>query len=392
MRIVYFDCTAGAAGDMILGALLDAGAPLDRVMECLDALELDDWSLDVEVTTRGELRATKATVLATNGGAARPYADIVRLISNAGLPGNVTERSLRVFEALATAEARVHGRTMDDVHLHEVGDVDSIIDIVGSCAALEHFMPARIVTSAIATGTGTVATHHGELPIPAPAVLEILHGAALFGRATDHELVTPTGAAILAAITDEFGDLPPLTIQTTGTGAGSRDHAWPNVVRVVVGEPVHAAGSGDDVLVIEANIDDMSPEFVPDVIEMLLAAGAQDAWVAPIVMKKGRPGFTLSVLADASSRDRVTDVVFRETTTLGLRVTAARKDALPREWIEVDVASHPVRVKVGRRAGEVVTMSPEHDDAVKAARGSGLPLKEVYARALIAARDHESVR
>ncbi|MGH2729672.1 MAG: nickel pincer cofactor biosynthesis protein LarC [Actinomycetota bacterium] len=390
MRILYFDCTAGAAGDMILGALLDAGAPVGEVRSSLDALDVAGWQLDLAAVTRGGLRATHAKVSADDESSARSYSDIIRIVSGASLSDSIKSTALKAFDALATAEARVHARTKDDVHLHEVGGIDALVDIIGSCAALDHFRPAHVVTSPIATGVGTIEGDHGTLPLPAPAVAEILKGAVLTGRAIDRELITPTGAAILVAVTDEFADLPEMRLEATGYGAGSWELDWPNVVRVLVGDGA-ATVVGDDVFVIETNLDDMSPEFFPHVIETLLIAGAQDVWVTPIVMKKGRPGYTLSALVDASAKERVADGVYRETTTLGLRITPAVKDALTREWIEIDVASCAVRVKLGRRAGEIVTIAPEHDDAVKAAKASGLPLKEVYSRALQAARDHHAI-
>jgi len=390
MRIVYFDCTAGAAGDMILGALLDAGAPVADVRASLDALDVPGWELDLEAVTRRGLRATHAQVSVDDESPARSYSDITRIVSDAPLSDPIKSSALKAFDALATAEARVHARTKNDVQWHEVGGIDALVDIVGSCAALEHFHPVRVVTSPIGTGAGIIESDHGTLPLPAPAVAEILKGAVLTGRATDRELVTPTGAAILAAVTDEFGDLPEMRLEATGYGAGSWNLDWPNVVRVLVGD---GAGTvpGDEVFVIESNLDDMSPELFPHVIETLLVAGAQDVWVTSIVMKKGRPGYTLSALVDASAKERVVDMVYRETTTLGLRITPAVKHALTREWIEIDVASCAVRVKLGRRAGEIVTMAPEHNDAVKAAKASGLPLKEVYSRALQAARDHHAI-
>jgi uncharacterized protein (TIGR00299 family) protein len=390
MKIVYFDCTAGAAGDMILGALLDAGAPVADVRASLDALDVPGWELDLAAVTRSGLLATQAKVSVHGEPPAHSYRDIVRLVTDAPLADRIKFTAVSAFDALATAEARVHGQTIDDVHLHEVGGIDALVDIIGSCAALDHFRPARVVTSPIATGVGTIESDHGTLPLPAPAVAEILKGAVLTGRATDRELVTPTGAAILAAVTDEFGDLPEMRLEATGYGAGSWELNWPNVVRVLVGD---GAGTvpADDVFVIESNLDDMSPELFPHVIETLLVAGAQDVWVTSIVMKKGRPGYMLSALVDASGKERVVDGIYGETTTLGLRITPAVKDALVREWIEVDVASCAVRVKLGRRAGEIVTMAPEHDDAVKAAKASGLPLKEVYSRALQAARDHHAI-
>jgi uncharacterized protein (TIGR00299 family) protein len=298
----------------------------------------------------------------------------------------VEERVRRAFDILARAEARVHGVPLEQVHFHEVGAHDAIVDIVGSAAALESLAPDEVITSSIPTGRGFVDSAGGTLPVPAPAVTEILRGATLYERG-DAELVTPTGAALLAAFTDRFDAMPPLELEATGYGAGKHDTGRePNVLRVLVGRVVEPALTAPTAILIETNIDDMSPELLPYVIDSLLVAGAQDAWLTSIVMKKGRPAFTLSVLVGRAEIDRVLDVVYRETTTLGVRVREVAKDELAREWIEVSVSGQPVRVKVGRWGGEIVTLAPEYDDAARTARATGLPVKEVYAEATRLAR------
>lgn len=372
---------------MLLGSLIDAGAPVERVRSAVGALKLPAWSLDVGTTTRRGLRGTRVAVTVTESQPARPYAHVRALVETASLEVAVRRRALRTFEVLAAAEARVHGVSVGDVHLHEAGATDALIDIVGTCAALESLRPDKVVASPVATGFGAVDTAHGPLPVPAPAVVEILRGVTVFGRG-GHELVTPTGAALLVANCDDFGTLPPMRIEACGYGAGRNELEWPNVVRVLVGD----AGRTDEAVVIEANLDDMNPELLPDVIELLLAAGAQDAWVIPVIMKKGRSAFILSALVSASIRDQAIDIIFRETTTLGLRVQSVEKHELHREWIEVQVGDHPVRVKIARRAGEVVTAAPEHDDARRAARATSRPLKDVYADALAAARRQMATR
>lgn len=387
MRTLYFDCFSGAAGDMILGALLDAGAPEAVVRNELESLQLPEWTLELTRTKRGNIAATKATVAVSDDGSERSYRSIRELLEQSALAPAVRERAARCFALLAEAEGKIHDQAPEDVHFHEAGSLDAIVDIVGSCAALEHFMPARVVTSPIAAGSGTVETGHGTLPVPVPAVTEILagSGARVFARG-EGELLTPTGAAILAAVSDDFGELPLLAPEACGYGAGSRDDtAIPNVVRVLVGAgPLDEPNDGGVVL-IETNLDDMSPELMPYVIEVLLGAGAQDAWVTPIVMKKGRPALTLSVLAEASLCDALVEILYRETTTFGVRVTPVTKETASRRWIEVTVAGHPVRVKIATRAGEVMTVAPEYEDARRAARAGGLPLKEVYEQARRAA-------
>jgi uncharacterized protein (TIGR00299 family) protein len=383
LKTLYFDCFSGASGDMILGALFDLGVPLEAVRKELDALRLEGWDLSVDEVKRAGLRATKANVVIDPSGERRPYKEVVDAIESAPLSPGVSARALGTFGALARAEARVHGLDPGEVHFHEVGSLDAIIDVVGVSAALEHLGPKRIVTSSLAVGTGTTRGSHGMLPIPPPAVVEVLAGtgAAIEQRGSG-ELLTPTGAALLASNSDAFGSLPAMRLEGTGYGAGSRELEVPNVLRVLWGEGIDVSGR-DQVVIIECNLDDISPELLPHVIETLLAAGAQDAWVTPIVMKKGRPAFTVSVLVSIEKREELTGTLFEETSTLGLRILPAEKLVLERKWAEVDIDGVPVRVKIGLREGRVVTASPEYEDAVAAARATGLPLKEIYRRVAV---------
>jgi pyridinium-3,5-bisthiocarboxylic acid mononucleotide nickel chelatase len=386
MKALYFDCISGASGDMVLGALIDAGADIERVKDELSSLRIGHWDLDIHEVTRGSIRATRCEAIVTNDNTERSYSDVVHLLADGDLTMQVEERARRAFEILARAESRVHGVPLEQVHFHEVGARDAIVDIVGSAAALESLAPDEVITSSIPTGRGFVDSADGLLPVPAPAVTDILRGATLYERG-EEELVTPTGAALLAAFTDRFGSMPPLELEATGYGAGQRDAGRePNVLRVLLGRVTDAVVPGPTAILVETNIDDMSPELLPYVIDSLLAAGAQDAWITSILMKKGRPAFTLSALMGTAEIDRVLDVVYRETTTLGVRVREVTKDELAREWIEVEVAGQSVRVKMGRRGGVIVTMAPEHEDAVRAARATGLPLKEVYSEATRLAR------
>ena len=387
MTVLYFDCFSGASGDMVLGALLDAGVPEDIVLESLSALHLEGWALDISTATKSGVRATKATVSTTGTGAERTYESIVDVLKSSSLAPKVLDRAVVVFDVLAQAEAKVHGKDARDVHFHEVGSLDAIIDIVGSCAALAHLAPDMVVTSSIPTGSGLIDSAHGRLPLPAPAVAEILsaHGAPLLARGT-RELTTPTGAALLATWSNSFGQLPPMRVERIGYGAGSADDDIPNVLRVFVGQLESDATAVPQALLIETNVDDMSGELLPHVIERLMQEGAQDAWLTPITMKKGRPAHTISVLVDAGRRDAVLEVLFSETTTLGVRTSTVEKEILDREWTSVEVGGHPVRIKTARRRGTTVTMAPEYEDALAAATASGLSLKEVYERALSAAR------
>lgn len=380
MTVLYLDCLSGAAGDMLLGALLDAGVPEPTVRSAIEGLQLEGWDLTVHKVAKRGIEATKVDVAVTGEPGTRSHADIREILNTAELSDPVRERALATVRVLAEAEAKVHGKDPDEVQLHEAGGVDALVDIVGCAAAIEYLNPSRIVGSPMVTGRGWVEAAHGPLPIPAPAVLEILQGIALEERG-DQELVTPTGAAILRASCHEFGSMPPLKVRKVGYGAGSRDLAWPNVVRALLGSEIHPA-TGDTAWLIETNIDDMTPELIPHCIKSIIGAGASDAWTTPIVMKKGRPAITLSVLVRDDVREAVLDVLYRETTTLGVRMQPVTKDELEREWVNVKVGAQQVRVKLGLRGHDVVNVSPEYEDALIAARAEGIPLREVYERAV----------
>ncbi|MFN2524844.1 MAG: nickel pincer cofactor biosynthesis protein LarC, partial [Actinomycetota bacterium] len=294
MTLVYFDCFAGAAGDMILGALVDAGAPAQLVQEAIRRLGLADVRLEFVQVSRSGLRATKAVVSAPSQPGTRTLTEITAIIRQAGLDERVTTNALHVFELLARAEARAHGSPPEAVHLHEVGMADSIVDVVGSVVALDHFRPTQVVCSDLPVGEGTARGAHGPVPVPSPATLELLRGIPVRGGGT-HETVTPSGAALLAGLSDAFERLPRVILDTVGYGAGDRNTEAPNVLRVMIGRPLAEEPPSTDprsepVLVMEANLDDMNPEVLPYALEQLIVAGAQDAWVTPVLMKKGRPG------------------------------------------------------------------------------------------------------
>lgn len=381
MKTLYLDCFSGASGDMILGALIDAGADREAVAEALTALPIEGVSLDVHTVMKGAIQATSVAPNVDAVTSSRNYAGIVGLLEGAGLDAGTKRRSLAAFRALGDAEAKIHGVPIEDVHFHEVGSEDAILDIVGACAALEDLAPDRVVVSSIATGRGYTDSMHGTIPIPAPAVLEILTGAELYERGT-RELITPTGAVLLATWADSFGAMPPMTIGKVGYGAGTSDLEWPNVLRVVVGEGSERIAPDIATQLLETNIDDMGPELIPYVIERTLKAGALDAWATPVHMKKGRIGVVLSVLVEQGAAQEVLDVVFKETTTFGVRISNVDREILDRKEQAVDVAGHPVRVKVGYRDDRVVSVSPEYEDAAAAARATGMPLKDVYRTAV----------
>jgi uncharacterized protein (TIGR00299 family) protein len=392
MRIAYFDCIAGISGDMALGALIDAGADFDAIREELANLPLEPFDLELEDAETAGFHARRIVVRPSDGSVIRTYASIRTLLLAAGLPPAASALAQRIFRRLAEAEATVHRKEIDLVTFHEIGAVDSIVDITGSALALTMLGVDRVFASAIPTGMGMTRTEHGAMPIPAPAVVELLRGAPLFSRGVPFELVTPTGAAILAATVEGYGDIPAMRIASVGYGAGTHDIGSPNLLRVLVGEEVagrvatdaedEPAPAGTTELVLETNVDDLSPEVTAFVLEELMAAGAKDAWLVPIVMKKGRPAVTISVLCSAERADALRRIMFRETGTLGVRATPVVKTALERSSTKVETRFGVVAVKLGILDGRTVSLSPEYEDCARVAREAGVPLKDVYDEAL----------
>ncbi|MDR6979648.1 uncharacterized protein (TIGR00299 family) protein [Streptomyces sp. 3330] len=393
MRTAWLDVSAGVAGDMLLGALLDAGAPLDGVRAAVDAVLPYTVRLTCEQVTRAGLRATRVRVLATaTDQPRRTWRTIRALLEHAppALPEQARGNALAVFARLAEAEAHVHGVDPEKVHFHEVGAWDSVADVVGVCAALHLLDAGRVVASPLAVGAGTVRAAHGEIPVPVPAVARLATGWQVFAGGRG-ELATPTGAALVTALAEECSDLPPMRLEATGVGAGTRDiPGRPNVVRVLLGTPApdfgDTAGPGGDV-VLEANVDDLDPRLWPGVLSALLAGGASDAWLVPVLMKKGRPAHTLCVLAPYGRADALRDTVFRQTSTLGVREHRVRKTALERGWCGVDVLGSRLPVKVGHRDGRIVQATPEFEDVARLAADLGLPPRVVLAETAAAAAD-----
>ncbi len=379
-RVAWFHCFAGIAGDMALGALLDAGADLDEVRRLVERVPIGGWSLDAEPVLRAGLAATHAVVRARDDGVVRTHAHIVGLLEEARLPERVRDRALAVFAALATVEARLHRRPIAQVHFHEVGGHDAIVDIVGVCAALEVLGVDTVVASPVAVGLGMVRSAHGALPNPAPAVVELLRGVPTVGRDVAVELTTPTGAAILAALSAGYGPQPALTAETTGRGAGTRElDGLPNLTQVVVGVATVGTGdlpAGEPLAQVEANLDDATGEELAAAIAALLEAGAADAWLTPVLMKKGRPGTLVSFLAPSQLVGTLLEVLRRETGTLGARGVVVERWAASRELASVEVDGGTVRVK---RAADRIKV--EHDDALAIARRTGRPLREVLREA-----------
>lgn len=374
---VWFHCFSGISGDMALGSLLDAGADVDEVTAICERLPVSGWGLRTEPVMRAGIAATRAVVVARETSVVRTAAHISALVEEARLPDRVRIRALAVFDALARAEGRLHRRPPEQVHFHEVGAIDSIVDIVGTCAALEVLEVDEVHASPVAVGRGMVRSAHGHIPTPAPAVIELLTGASTYGVDIQHELTTPTGAAILAALAASFGPIPAMTIAASGFGAGEREHEHrPNLTQAVLGAVDAARAAGQPVTLLETNVDDVTGEMLAHAVAALLDAGAHDAWITPIVMKKGRPAHTVSALVDAALVDQVAETMLTETGSLGLRGQRLERWPEARRTETVDVEGRRVRVKVS--AGRVKV---EHDDAARAAEQTGLPVREVVSLA-----------
>lgn len=385
-RLAYLDCVGGLAGDMLLAALLDAGASRETLLSVPQALGLEHVEISAERVERQGIGALHVRVDAPHDHADRPYRDIRMLLEEAAITDAVRARSLDAFARLAEVEARIHGVGIDDVHFHELGAVDTLVDVCGAFVLLDDLGVVRVSCSPLPFARGLTRAAHGVIPLPAPATLALLEGAPLVGVEMEAELVTPTGAAIAATIVDEWGALPPLTLERVGYGAGTKDFSdRPNVVRVVLGtRTMEATG---DVVLLETNLDDLVPELVPDAVERCFAAGALDVWTVPAQMKKGRPGIVFSVLARPAAEADLARVLLEETTALGVRVRRLGRYELEREEKVVAVDGGAVRVKVGLLDGRVVNVAPEHDDCARVARETGRAVKSVWTEALARAQE-----
>jgi uncharacterized protein (TIGR00299 family) protein len=375
MKICYLDAFSGISGDMLVGALADAGAPQDALLDGLEGLGLGA-AYEFTRTRRAGISATRFHVKGGESSAHRHLHHILEILDKAPLPERVRRDAAAVFRRLGEAEARVHALPLEKVHFHEVGAVDSIADVVGACLGFALLGIERVFCSAVNVGRGTVHTEHGTLPVPAPATAELLRGKPVYAQGPEAELTTPTGAALAVTLAQEFGPMPPMRLQETGYGAGTRDFpGQPNVLRVLTGER-SAATEATTVSVIEANLDDASPEVLGYATERLLEAGALDVALAPLVMKKGRPGTLLQVVTRPEDRERLAALVFAETTTLGLRWWTAERRVQERRWVDVETRYGRVRIKVGES-----TWAPEYEDCRRLAREAGVPLKDVLAEA-----------
>lgn len=384
-RAAHFDAASGAAGDMIVAALVDAGLPEDSLTRFLNGLGLSGYAVEFERVKRHGL-AARRFVVALDASQPQPHRHlhhVVKILEAAPMPDVVRANAIRVFQRLAEAEAKVHATTVERVHFHEVGAVDAIVDVVGACFGLHQLGVERVVCSPIPTGFGTVRCAHGEMPVPAPATAELLRGVPLAKADISGELTTPTGAALLTTLASSFGPLPAMTLSAVGCGAGTKDFAErANILRVLIGEVAEptreAVGptGADEIAVLETNLDDASPQVVAYAVERLWEIGALDVYTLPIQMKKGRAGVLLCVLCEPHRAAEAERVIFSQTPTFGIRRTTAQRSTLSRRHETVATEFGPVRVKVGER-GDVMTASPEYEDCREAAMRCNAPLQTV---------------
>jgi len=413
MRIAYWDCFSGIAGDMSLGAMVGCGLSVDELRQDLAGLALEGFRIDHRRVLRGALAADKIDVVIEGGDPPdqrrehhdhsvagdhhhhddhhphRGLAEIRDILESSSLPPGVAERADKVFEALCEAEAAVHGVTIDEVHLHEVGAIDAIVDIVGACCGLRRLGIESIRCSPLNVGSGSVSTAHGVLPVPAPATAHLLRDAPVYSEGPEVELVTPTGAALVAVLADGFGRWPAMKVRAIGYGAG--DHEFDrraNVLRMVVGDTLEgdeaAAATSEGVSVLETNLDDANPQIIGALLPRLLDAGALDAFTTPVSMKKNRPGIQLTVIAANQDLDALAELVLRETTTLGVRIYPVERRELARHHVDVNTRWGPVRVKVGMLGDEIVNWAPEFDDCDRLAHDAGVAVKQVIQAATAA--------
>ncbi len=402
MKIAYFDCFAGVAGDMIVGALLDAGLALPD-LECeLAKLGVAGYRVEARKTEKNGISGTKFDVVTEEENVSRSAAEIIRIVEDSVLDEDVKRTSAAILLTLAGAEARIHNVSIDTIHLHEVGGLDAIVDVVSSVAGLKLLGVDAVRSSTIHVGTGFLECAHGTLPVPAPATLALLEGVPVVSRGIEAELATPTGVAIVRTLAGGggeriaesaaepraggFGPMPAMHVETTGYGAGGRDLPIPNLLRVTIGQ-ADSAYEADEVTLIETNIDDMSPEIIGYVCELLLSRGALDVYTTSVFMKKNRPGTLLSVLARPADENAVVATLFEETTTLGVRIGRLRRQKLARETIEVDTRFGSATIKVSRRDGQIANVAPEYESVREIALQRGVPLKDVYDEVTRTAKD-----
>ena len=381
MKIAYFDCFSGASGDMILGALIDAGLSPVSFKKELKKLRLPTVRIQVKKVLKGGLSATRVVV--EGRGEERHHRnlrELLKIVEKSALDRGIKEKSREIFERIARVEAEIHRRPIDEIHFHEIGGLDSIVDIVGAVWGFNHLEIDEIHVSKVNVGSGFVECEHGILPVPAPATLALMKGIPIYSSGVERELLTPTGAAILTTLGSEFGTFPSMKVERIGHGAGRDDLPHPNLLRLVLGE--EAATSGKErVMVVETNIDDMNPQFFDYVMEGLLGMKVHDVFLTPILMKKSRPATLLTIICPPDRLPLVSEFLFRETTTLGLRWREEERVCAQREMMTLQTKHGRIRFKLARWEGKSINLSPEYEDCKKLAHLKGVPLKEIFAEA-----------
>lgn len=389
MKTLYFDCFAGASGDMILGAMVGAGVDPQQLKDQIALLGVGGYEIDFESVDRSGISATYARVKTEHEHAHRHLSDILKMIQDSRLSDSVKHRAAEIFSRLGEAESKVHNVPIERIHFHEVGALDSIIDVVGAAICFELLGIERFVSSALNVGSGTVEMDHGRFPVPPPAVAELLNDVPFYSTDVTGELLTPTGAAIIKTVCHAYGPLPNMKLTGTGYGAGTRNYEkFPNVLRVMIGE-TEGNAAAERLLVLETNIDDMSPQLFGHVMERALDLGALDCYVTPVQMKKSRPGLLLTLLCRPDEREKFMQLLFTETTTLGIRSYEVDRHALERETVSVETQYGPVSVKVARLGDSIVNVMPEYEDCRRAAREGNVPLRVVQEAARAAFKEAE---
>jgi len=375
---LYLDCFSGVSGDKFISALVDLGFPLEELSNAIKSTGIDGIEISAKKRQEFGIMCTFINIKDISNIRLNRVEDFEKLISKSSISEFVKSKSLEIIMTIAKAESHVHGVGADNIHFHEIGNVDTFIDSIGAALGVEYFNIKKIISSPIALGSGMVKGDHGAFPIPAPATVEILSGIPVYQGETEGELTTPTGAAIIKTIASSFSNMPPFSVKSIGYGCGNNSFNIPNYLRIFLGEMLQNTVCSEKALLLSTNIDDINPEILADCLGNLLEVGALDAWIEPIIMKKGRPGFVLNVLSDNVHFQKISEIIFSQTTTFGLRIQELGRITLNRKTVKVDLGYATVDLKIGYLNDKIITLSPEYDSALRASRKSGKPLKDIY--------------
>jgi len=383
MKVLYFDLIGGASGDMILAALIDAGVPAEKLEEMLAGLKLDEFDLNASSISKNGFQATKVDVVVGEQPPERHLNEILAVIRNSSLPLSIQNRAIRVFQKIASVEAGIHNKPIDQIHLHELGGTDTIVDVAGALLALDFLQVSHVYASPVPLGSGFIHGAHGQIPLPAPATMGLLKGVPVKRTEIEAELITPTGAALLAELVDDFSPPPKMKVDAIGYGAGTRDLPVPNLLRVMIGESTEEGDQiKENLILLESNLDDLNPEIYPYVMESLFNAGALDVCFVPIQMKKNRPGTQIQVLSEIQKAEKMRAILFKETSTLGIRQTQVDRYSLSRIIKEVTTSYGVVKIKVAGEGTNFQKVSPEFEDCQKLARQNNIPIQKVFQEAI----------